>query len=247
MLWGGERLSRSWRMFRAPSGFSICRVVSGGRSLNSTWMGAAGGQLRARGADGCMHARWGEQRVRESPQILPSQILLRGSPKRTEQHQGGEKAELGMPRDKGGSRTSREDPYGTGRQGMCSGGHPSSPLQGGDTGAGLTSRGSCSCQLPLCRRRKRRRTTKAVSAAVRQRFGEHLIAPGQPAEAWGRKKQMRAQHDPRTGTAGTRQCPQPLLLPPSCTEQAGPVPSPRIPGSCQQPPLPLPSHVPCLE
>lgn len=86
-----------------------------------------------------------------------------------------------------------------------------------------------------------------MSAAVRQRFGEHLIAPGQPAEAWGRKRKMRAQHDPRTGTTGTRQCPQPLLLPPSCTEQAGPVPSPPIPGSCQQPPLPLPSHVPCLE
>lgn len=132
-------------------------------------------------------------------------------------------------------------------QGLCTGGHPSSPLQWDDTGAGLTSRGSCSCQLPLCRRRKRRRRTKAVSAAVRQRFGEHLIAPGQPAEAWGRKRQMRAQHDPRTGTAGTRQCPQPLLLPPSCTEQAGPVPSPPIPGSCQQPPLPLPSHIPCLE
>lgn len=86
-----------------------------------------------------------------------------------------------------------------------------------------------------------------MSAAVRQRFGEHLIAPGQPAEAWGRKRQMRAQHDPRTGTTGTRQCPQPLLLPPSCTEQAGPLPSPPIPGSCQQPPLPLPSHIPCLE
>lgn len=76
------------------------------------------------------------------------------------------------------------------------------PLQWDITGGGLTSRGSCSCQLPPWRRRRRKRK-KAASAAVTERFRDHLIAPGRHAEACGRKGHVRSEnHHPLDRTVG---------------------------------------------
>ena len=109
---------------------------------------------------------------------MPLQLLNWRSPK------GREKAELEFGDDMGQGRQQNQR-LGShwGRKGADLGcGAHMGQGGGGSTGTGLTSWGSC--QLPLCRRRRRRRRRKeAAITAVRERFGEHRIAPGRPAES----------------------------------------------------------------
>ena len=193
MLWSAESSSVSLRMRRAPSGFSICRIVSGAKPLSSTWMGAAGSQVRPQSTmDACEQGG----RARRAPEMrgnpcpdLPAPgsgetQVCRATSGREEGragvwgcHGAGKGAEpgLGFVWGRGGWRMLQR------------------PLQREVTGGGLTSSGSSSFQLPPWRRRRRRRK-EAASAAVTERFREHRIAPGQHAEACGREGHVRSGH-----------------------------------------------------
>lgn len=82
---------------------------------------------------------------------------------------------------------------------------------------------------------------------MRERFGEHLIAPGQPAEACGRKRQIRARRDPRGDTLLPVQHRRDKAMPPA------PAPAPPTRATTADPrqlpaaTLTPPSHVPRLE